>query len=65
MTEPERQVLERLAAEGRATTFSGEDVQIANGLVKAGLVFLAPDTQGRDAVSAVITPRGRRLIKDL
>jgi len=33
MTKSERQLLERLASEGQATTLSGEDVQIANGLV--------------------------------
>jgi hypothetical protein len=64
LTDKERELLERLAAEGRATTLYAEDLQVANSLEADGLVFLVRDTLGQDAVSAVITPKGRRLLTD-
>ena len=61
MTEAERQLLERLAAEGKATRLSVEDLQLAKSLAGQGLLFLI----GQEEPYAVITPKGRRLLADL
>ena len=65
LTDKERDLLDRLAVEGRATTLYAEDSQVALSLEASGLVFLVRDTLGRDGVSAIITPKGRRLLADL
>ena len=54
----ERQLLERLAAEGKATKLYVEDLPVAKSLVSAGLLFLV----GENEPYAVITPKGRRLL---
>ncbi len=54
----ERQLLERLAAEGKATKLYVEDLPVAKKLVSAGLLFLV----GAVEPYAVITPKGRRLL---
>jgi len=57
----ERQLLERLAAEGKATKLYVEDPAVAKELVSAGLLFLV----GEIEPYAVITPKGRRLLAEL
>ena len=54
----ERQLLERSAAEGKATKLYIEDPAVAKELVSAGLLFLV----GEIEPYAVITPKGRRLL---
>ena len=56
----ERQLLDRLAAEGKPTRLVGEDLLIAKALEEAELVFVI-----RDTLDAIITPKGRRLLADL
>jgi hypothetical protein len=60
-TEPERQLLERLAAEGRATRLYEVDMPIAKSLEGVGLLFLIGEVEPH----AVITPKGRRLLAAL
>jgi ribosomal protein S19E (S16A) len=55
MTDAERKLLERLAAEGKATRLALGEIEAAKSLEADGLVFLVPDT-------AVVTPKGRRLL---
>jgi hypothetical protein len=57
LTDPKQKLLERLAAEGKATRLSDEDLLIAKALEEAELVFVI-----RDTLDAVITPKGRRLL---
>jgi hypothetical protein len=61
MTEAARQLLKKLAAEGKATKLFAEDLQVAKALEADGLLFLI----GQDDPYAVITPKGRRLLVDL
>ena len=61
LTDPERQLLERRAAEGKATRLFAEDLSVANSLKSAGLLFLIGEVEP----NAVITPRGRRLLAEL
>ena len=61
LTDPERQLLERLAAEGKATRLYDEDVKVAKSLEGVGLLFLI----GEHEPYAVITPKGRRLLAEL
>ena len=58
LTDPERQLLERLAAEGKATPLLHEELGLAKALEKEDLLFLVGTT-------AVVTPRGRRILADL
>ena len=60
MTDRERQLLERLAGEGKATRLSDEDLLIARALEEAGLVFVI-----RGSLDAIITPKGRHLLAEL
>jgi hypothetical protein len=59
VTEGERQleVLERLAAEGKATRLLDEELALAKALEKEGLLFLVGTT-------AVMTPKGRRFLAE-
>ena len=54
----ERQLLERLAAEGKATKLFVEDLPAAKSLEGVGLLFLV----GNNEPYAIITPKGRRLL---
>ena len=54
----ERHLLERLAAEGKATKLYVEDLPTAKSLEGVGLLFLV----GAVEPYAVITPKGRRLL---
>ena len=58
LSEKERQLLERLAAEGKATRLLDEDLATAKGLEAVGLLFLV-------GTSAVVTPKARRLLAEL
>jgi hypothetical protein len=60
LTEPERQLLERLASEGKSTRLYEADVPVAKSLEGVGLLFLI----GQVEPSAVITPKGRRLLAE-
>jgi hypothetical protein len=60
LNDRERQLLEKLAAEGKATQLMDEDLLIAKALEEAELVFVI-----RDTLDAIITPKGRRLLADL
>jgi hypothetical protein len=57
----ERQLLERLAAEGKATRLYELDVPVAKSLEGVGLPFLLGEVEPY----AVITPKGRRLLAEL
>jgi hypothetical protein len=61
LTERERQLLEKLGIEGKATELGSDEVLTAKALERADLVFLVSDGTGR----AVITPKGRRLLAGL
>ena len=54
----ERQLLEKMAAEGKATRLLDEDLATAKDLEAAGLAFSV-------GASAVVTPRARRLLAEL
>ena len=61
LTEPERQLLERLASEGKSTRLYEADVPVAKSLEGVGLLFLI----GESKPYAVITPKGRRLLAEI
>jgi hypothetical protein len=56
MTEQERQLLERLAAEGKPTRLTTEEIEVAKSLETDRLLFVVRD------VYAVITPKGRHVL---
>ena len=58
MTDAERKLLERLAAEGKATRVPEKQLALAKELEQAGLLFLA-------GAFGVIKSRGRRLLAEL
>jgi hypothetical protein len=60
VTDHERQLLEKLAAEGKSTRLYDDDLQVAKSLRTSGLLFLI----GEDEPYAVITPKGRRMLAD-
>ncbi len=55
LTERERQLLRKLAAEGKATRLLDEELATAKALEADGFLFLV-------GLAAVVTPRGRRLL---
>jgi hypothetical protein len=61
LTEPERELLKRLAAEGKSTRLDEADLPVARSLEGVGLLFLIGEVEPY----AVITPRGRRLLAEL
>jgi len=61
LTDPERQLLERLAGEGKSTRLYEGDMPVAKSLEGVGLVFLIGEVEP----CAVITPKGRRLLAEL
>jgi hypothetical protein len=58
----ERQLLEKLAAEGKATRLLAEDMQLAKWLGKDSFVFLVRATPDQGAASVIITPKGRHIL---
>ncbi len=61
LTDPERQLLERLASEGKSTRLYEIDVPVAKSLEGVGLLFLIGEVEPY----AIITPKGRRLLAEL
>jgi hypothetical protein len=57
LTDSERKLLDRLAAEGKATRLALGELQVAKSLEADGLVFII-----RDTLDAVITPKGRHIL---
>ena len=57
MTDSERQLLERLAAVGKASRLTLGEVQVAKSLENDGLLFMV-----RDTANAIITPKGRHVL---
>ncbi len=55
LSERERQLLDRLAAEGKPTRLLGEELALVRQLEADGLVFLV-------GLRAIVTPKGRRLL---
>ena len=64
LTPRERQLLEKLADEGKLTKLVTDEITIARELASVDLVFIA---RGADAASifAVITPKGRHALQQL
>jgi len=58
LSKDERRLLDRLAAEGKATRLLDEDLATAKDLEAVGLLFLV-------GTSAVVTPKARRLLAEL
>lgn len=58
VNERERQLLDKIAAEGKAVKIAHNELRIAKVLEADGLLFLVGD----DSAHAVITPKGRRLL---
>jgi hypothetical protein len=56
LTKRERKLLERLAAEGKPTRLTTDDLEVAKSLETDGLLFIVRD------VNAVITPKGRHAL---
>ena len=55
MTERERQLRKKLAAEGKATRLLDEELETAKALEAGGFLFLV-------GLTAVVTPKGRCLL---
>ena len=60
LTDSERTLLDRIAAEGKATRLTLGDLQAAKSLEADGLLFMV-----RNTLDAIITPKGRRLLAEL
>jgi hypothetical protein len=58
VTDDERQLLDRLAAEGKSTRLYESDMPVAKSLERVGLLFVIGEVEPH----AVITPKGRRLL---
>jgi hypothetical protein len=56
MTDAERNLLERLAVEGKATQLALGEIEAAKSLEGDRLIFMV------GAAAAIITPKGRRLL---
>ena len=61
LTDPERQLLKRLSAEGKSTRLYEADVPVAKSLEGVGLLFLIGEVEPY----AVITPKGRRMLAEI
>ena len=59
MTDAERQLLQKLASAGKATTLTEEELFVAELLEAQRLVLIV-----RNSVDAIITPRGRHKLDD-
>ena len=60
VTDPERKLLDRLAAEGKATRLTLGELQVAKSLEADGLIFMIGNT-----LHAIIMPKGRHLLAEL
>jgi hypothetical protein len=65
LTPRERQLLERLADEGKPTKLEPDEVQTARELASVDLAFISRDTVGTDQIYAVVTPKGRHALQKL
>ena len=65
LTLKEKQLLEKLANEGKATKLLPEEIDTARGLDSIELLFIARDTEHEKAMYAVITPKGRKALAQL
>ena len=65
LSDPERKLLERLGEAGKPTSLLSGELNSASSLERADLVFLVRDGDLSDIGSAIITPRGRRLLAEL
>jgi hypothetical protein len=61
LTDPQRQLLDRLAAQGKAARLYESDTPGAKSLEGVGLLFLIGEVEPY----AVITPKGRRLLAEI
>jgi hypothetical protein len=59
LTDKERELLERLAAEGKASRLALGELQIAKSLEAEGLIFMI-----RNTLDAIVTPKGRHVLAD-
>ena len=59
LTDSERQLLERLAGEGKRTRLTFGELEVASSLEAEGLVFMIGNT-----LDAVITAKGRHVLFD-
>ena len=59
MSDAERQLLQRLASEGKATALSADEFLVAMFLETNGLVLII-----RNTTDAIITPRGQAQARD-
>lgn len=57
MTDAERKLLEKLAAEGKPTRLLDEELALVRRLEADGLIFLV-------GLRAIVTPKARRLLAD-
>ena len=57
LTDSERHLLERLAAEGKRTRLALGELEVAKSLEADGLVFMI-----RNTLDGVITPKGRHVL---
>ena len=60
LTDSERQLLERLAGEGKATRLTLGELQVAKSLEADGLLFMIGNT-----LDAIIMPKGRHTLAGL
>jgi len=65
LTPRERQLLDRLAAEGKPTKLDADELKTARELVTLDLVFIARDAVDAEPIYAVITPKGRHALQKL
>jgi hypothetical protein len=57
LSDSERKLLERLAAEGKATRLALGEHEVAKSLEANGLIFMI-----RNTLDAIITPKGRHVL---
>jgi hypothetical protein len=57
ITDSERELLDRLATEGKATRLMLGELQVAKSLEAVGLIFMISNT-----LDAIITPKGRHVL---
>jgi len=60
LNDSEHQLLDRLAAEGKATRLTLSELNVAKSLETDGLIFMIPHT-----LDAIIMPKGRHLLAEL
>jgi hypothetical protein len=61
----ERQLLERLASEGKPTPLVADEIKTARELASVDLVFIAREAAEPEPIYAVITPKGGHALRQL